>query len=231
VRDLLKANYIAPEGNIEYVFSKVIGSQFNKESLYIDKEQWDIERNYYKQHAYCRYAHAPLDAYVQLMTQHQLSPEQVKNVHVRTYSRAATLNNQDYHNSLSAKFSIPYAIAAWSYKKRSDHGLFDDRYLKDKEIASFAKKVFVEKSAELEKDYPNIMPAEVEITLHSDVSYTKRLDLADSGLGSTVSIEQLSDKFNDLTSHIPKQRRLEIINRIKHLEELESLHSFLQLLR
>src|SRR5699024_208380 len=103
VRDLLKANYIAPEGNIEYVFSKVIGSQFNKESLYIDKEQWDIERNYYKQHAYCRYAHAPLDAYVQLMTQHQLSPEQVKNVHVRTYSRAATLNNQDYHNSLSAK--------------------------------------------------------------------------------------------------------------------------------
>src|SRR5699024_3171761 len=138
---------------------------------------------------------------------------------------------QNYHNTLSAKFSIPYAIAAWSYKERSDHGLFDEHHLRDKEIASFAKKVFVETSAELEKDYPNIMPAEVEITLHSGQSYTKRLDLADSGLGSSVTFEQLTDKFNNLTSHLPKQRRIAIVQSIETLDELESVQSFLKLLR
>src|SRR5699024_6347435 len=84
-RDLLEANYLAPAGNIEYVFSKVVGSKFDRENVKIDKEKWDIERNYFKDHAYCRYAHAPLDAYEQLISEHNLSHEQIEAVYVRTY--------------------------------------------------------------------------------------------------------------------------------------------------
>src|SRR5699024_7375659 len=143
-RDLLMAGYVAPEANVDYVFSKIIGTQFDIESFYIDRETWDIERNYFKNHAYCRYAHAPLDAYEQIMLEHNISHEQIEEVYVRTYSRAATLSNQQYHNVLSAKFSIPYAIAAWTYEKRSDHGIFQDEYLQDEKIRAFAQKVFVE---------------------------------------------------------------------------------------
>src|SRR5699024_850215 len=100
-RDLLEANYLAPAGNIEYVFSKVVGSKFDRENYKIDKEKWDIELNYFKDHAYCRYDHAPLDAYEQLISEHNLSHEQIEAVYVRTYRRAATLSNQHYHNVLS----------------------------------------------------------------------------------------------------------------------------------
>jgi len=230
-RDLLEANYLAPAGNIEYVFSKVVGSKFDRENFKIDKEKWDIERNYFKDHAYCRYAHAPLDAYEQLISEHNLSHEQIEAVYVRTYRRAATLSNQHYHNVLSAKFSIPYAIAAWSYKKRSDHGMFHDQYLQDKQIQAFAQKVFVETSEELEKDYPSIMPAEVEIKLKSGKTYIKRLDLADSGLGSSVSFNHLVNKFNSLTTHLSDQKRTEIVQWIERFDELESISSFMELLR
>lgn len=229
-RDLLAANYRAPKGNIDYIFSKVIGSAFIIENLYKDKERWDIERNYFKDHAYCRYAHAPLDAYKQLIDKHELSIDQIETVYVRTYSRAATLSNQHYHNVLSAKFSIPYAIATWSYMKRSDHGIFQNQYLYDKEIQAFAEKVFVETSEELEKDYPRIMPAEVEIKLYSGKIYIKRLDLADSGFGSSVTFEHLVDKFISLTTHLSEQQRTEIIQTIEQLETLPSMESLINLL-
>lgn len=230
-RDLLAAGYVAPEANIDYVFSNMIGTQYDVESFYKDRETWDIERNYFKDHAYCRYAHAPLDAYEQLMTEHNLSHEQIEKVYVRTYSRAATLSSQQYHNVLSAKFSIPYAIAAWTYENRSDHGIFQNEYLHDEKIRAFAQKVFVETSEELEKDYPNVMPAEVEVIAQSGKKYVKRLDLAGSGLGSSVSFEHLIAKFNELTSHLPEQRRTAIVQSIERLEQLDSMEPLLKLLR
>src|SRR5699024_9584445 len=61
-RDLLEANYLAPVGNIEYVFSKVIGSKFDRGNLRMDKEHWYIERTYFKDHGYCCYANIKLEA-------------------------------------------------------------------------------------------------------------------------------------------------------------------------
>src|SRR5690625_3367428 len=126
--DLLKAGFLAPKDNIEYVYGSVIGTAYNKESFTESITEWDIERNYFKDHAFCRYIHAPLDAFQQLMLENNMEAGQIKRVNVWTYSRAATLRSCEYHNALSAKFSIPYALAVWGYTKKSDHSIFQEDF-------------------------------------------------------------------------------------------------------
>lgn len=229
--DLLQAGFYAPRNNIEYVYSQIIGTNFSVESFIEHSDSWDIEKNYFKDHAFCRYAHAPLDAYKSLIEENNISFTAIKQVNVATYKRAATLKRADYHNALSAKFSIPYALASWSYTKRSDHQIFQEPYLSDQKIRALAEKVNVFASEELEKDYPTIMPAEVEIILHSGETFTKRLDLADSGLGSSVSFEHLVNKFNSLTSHYSTEKQAEIIAWIRNIEEKEDVKPLISLLR
>lgn len=229
--DLLLAGFKAPSNNMEYVYSEIIGNQFDVDSFVEHSDSWDIEKNYFKDHAFCRYAHAPLDAYKALVEENSILIEEIKQVNVATYKRAATLKRSDYHNALSAKFSIPYALAVWSYTKRSDHDVFQEKYLTDEAIRTLAEKVIVQSSEELEKDYPTIMPAEVEIVLNSGETYKKRLDLADSGLGSGVSFEQLANKFKSLTAHYSTEKQDEIIDWIATIDEKENIKPLINLLR
>lgn len=229
--DLIQAGFKAPRKNIEYVYSEIIGSQFDINSFLEPSDSWDIEKNYFKDHAFCRYAHAPLDAYKALIEENDIKIDEINKVNVFTYKRAATLKRQDYHNALSAKFSIPYALAVWSYTNRADHSVFQDEYLSDENIRTLAEKVFVYPSEELEKDYPTIMPAEVEIILNSGKSLKKRLDIADSGLGSSVSFEHLTEKFKSLTSHYSKEKQNEIIDFVYKIEEKDDIKPLINLLR
>src|SRR5690625_3879233 len=205
--DLLKAGFLAPKGNIEYVYGNVIGTAYDKESFSESITEWDIERNYFKDHAFCRYVHAPLDAFQQLVQENDMDIKQIKRVNVWTYSRAATLHRSDYHNALSAKFSIPYALSVWAHTEKSDHSIFAEEFLQRDDIRGMANMVDVAVSKELEKGHPNVMAAEVEVELESVAIFKKRLDLADSGLGKDVTLVHLAEKFNPLTTTFPTEKQ------------------------
>src|SRR5699024_5061206 len=139
--DLIKSDFLAPKDTIEYVYGKVVGRNFYTEVFGETFNQWDIERNYYKEHAFCRYAHAPLDAFKMVVDENNIEPHHIDKIDVSTYSRAATLNSSEYHNALSAKFSIPYALAVWVHTKKSDHSIFNDTYLRDETIRDVARTI------------------------------------------------------------------------------------------
>lgn len=228
---LLKSNFLAPKNNLSYVFEKVIGNHFDCDSFAESKNNWDIEKNYFKTHAFCRYTHAPLDAFQKIVIKHAIEPEAIEKIDVRTYSRAATLNSSDYHNELSAKFSIPYALASWLYTKKSDHAVFEEKYLKSSQILELAKKVNVSASIELEKNYPTVMPAEVEVKLKTDDIFKERLDQANTGLGENVTFNQLEEKFKANTEHLPTVQQERIVDWIKQMEDQEDVGELLSLLK
>lgn len=227
---LLKSGFLAPENSINYIFGEVLGTSFDRKPFLKLFEKWDIERNYYKDHAFCRYAHAPLDAFKMVVLNNKLKVSDIKDVYVRTYSRAATLKSSKYHNALSAKFSIPYALSAWIYERKSDHSVFVNKYLMDKNIRKFANKIKVSESKELEENYPTIMAAEIEIRTYSGETYKQRLDNADTGLGESVSFEALTKKFKLLASHLSEKRQANIINWISNMEQKKDMNELINLL-
>ncbi|MGO4887592.1 MmgE/PrpD family protein [Anaerobacillus sp. MEB173] len=230
---LLKSGHMAPTKNIEYVFSTVIGSNFDESSLVrSDDDLWDIEQNYFKPYAFCRYAHAPIDAFGAVIKKHQLSPSKISKVNVHTYSRAATLKNKDYTNILSAKFSIPYALSIWLKTEKVDQTIFTDELLHDLEIRDFASKVDVVTSSELEKDYPKVMPAVVEVIDTSGNTYTERIDIAKGGPNQKLTTIDLEEKFCRLTDGVYiKQQQKEIINWILNMEEKKDINELITLCR
>lgn len=228
---LLKSQFYAPKSNIEYIYRNVIGSEFQTSCFTSGQDGWDIERNYFKTHAFCRYAHAPLEAFQSIVNEHHIKPEQIQQIQVYTYERAATLCRSDYHNTLSAKFSIPFALASWLYTNTTDHSVFNRNTLENAEIRNLAKKVDVLSSAELEKNYPTIMPAEVVVTLDSGEVYKKRLDNADGGPGEQMALDYMIQKFSTNTEGIlSNERKDSIIHWIQSIEEQEHIGELISLL-
>lgn len=222
---LVRSGYRAPAQSVEYIFGSVLGSAFDREAMLADMGQrWEIERNYFKPYAFCRYAHAPLDAFASLLTEHSISRADIAQVEVRTYSRAATLSNQQPHNVLAAKFSIPYALAVRLWAGAADHTVFADRWLGNEEVRAFARKVTVQYDDELEKEYPSIMPAVVRIICTDGRVYEGRCDIAEGGPGKAFTHAALLAKFRALTANIlSPARQDELIDFIENMEQKTEL--------
>ncbi|MFT9846207.1 MmgE/PrpD family protein [Aneurinibacillus sp. REN35] len=218
---LVRSGYLAPTQSLDYIFGSVLGSAFDREAMLAGMgEGWEIERNYFKPYAFCRYAHAPLDAFASLLAEHSLNQEEIEQVEVRTYSRAATLSNQAPHNVLAAKFSIPYALAVRLWSGIADHTVFADRWLGNEEVRAFARKVTVRNDSELEKEYPSIMPAVVTITCTDGRVYEARCDIAEGGPGKAFTPEALIAKFRALTAGIlSPARQDELIAFVENMEQ------------
>ncbi|WP_017754698.1 MmgE/PrpD family protein [Calidifontibacillus oryziterrae] len=228
---LLKSNHLAPENNISHVFASVIGTNFDyQELIRKENEPWDIELNYFKPYAFCRYAHAPIDAFVKIVETYKLKPEEIERVNVYTYSRAATLANQNYNNILSCKFSIPYALSVWAYKNVADQTVFSNEYIEDRQIEAFAKRVFVHNSEELERDYPKTMPAVVEVLDCNGNIYKERIDIAKGGPGKNLTELEIIKKFMNLTNNYYSENiQNEIINFILEIEHKTDISKLFQL--
>ncbi|PIC78097.1 hypothetical protein CSV74_00805 [Sporosarcina sp. P19] len=232
VASLLKAGYYAPKHNMEYVFSQVIGRDFDLASFNSSSNSdWDINRNYFKTHAFCRYVHAPLDAFKMIVKEHDIQPSDIKSVTVTTYTRASTLDSRECGNTLSAKFSIPYALSIWLHKKKTDQTVFNENILDELAIKETAKKIQVVQSDEFDRDYPSIMPVEILVTLHSGESLRQRLDNANGAPGSQMTRQDIIDKFKSNTSpFISSPRQDEIIDWITDIENKDNMDDLLNYL-
>ncbi|AOV07424.1 MmgE/PrpD family protein [Sporosarcina ureilytica] len=230
---LLKSGFYAPRNNVEYIYGEVIGNAFDKSSFCTSTSgRWDIDQNYFKTHAFCRYAHAPLDVLKLIVEENAIQVDDIKSIQVVTYSRAASLNSSEYINALSAKFSIPYALSVWLHTKQTNHSVFNIDFIENLQIRETAKKIKVIQSTELEKDYPNHMPAEVEVILQSGKSFKNKLNNAYGAPGHQLTFADVIEKFKVNTkSQLSASIQKEIINWISTIESQSNMDELIQLLR
>ncbi len=223
--DCTQMGITSPENAVDYVFGSVIGQRFDAVELLSDLgKNWDIQLNYFKPYAFCRYAHAPIDAFGKLIDRNRIQLKEIQRIEVKTYSRAATLNNKQPHNVLSAKFSIPYALAVRFYTGHADYQSFRDELLFNPDIRELAEKIEVIPSADLEKDYPSIMPAVVSLITTDGKYYEERCDMARGGITDPLTLDEIKRKFNDLTSVVyTTEQQEKIWDFIWHMEEQKSL--------
>lgn len=220
---IMKSNFYAPKGNMKYVFSNILGNSFD-DQLEENDEFFAIERNYYKQHAFCRYAHVPLETFQQLVVNQNINADQIEKVTVQTYERAATLERKVTENSLSSKFSIPFALASWYFLKRTDHQIFQEKKYLDTTIRLLAQKIEVIHDPKLDENYPDIMPAIVSILLKDGTKYEHRLNNALGGPEEHLYYEDIENKFmQNTTSILSKDVQLKIIEFVRNLEKKQSV--------
>ena len=124
-----------------------------------------IEQNYTKYHACCLYNHPVLDAALALQQREGFQAQAVQRIDVTAPPIVQIMANPEPANMLSAKFSIPYALAAALVGGETGAPAFYDERVGDPAVRSLAERVEITSDPDMNMrryDYP---AARVAITL------------------------------------------------------------------
>ena len=153
------------------LYTTILGEGFDPEAVVAD---WGkagpagmlrIEQNYTKYHACCLYNHPILDAALELQQREGFAAEAVKRIEVTAPPIVQIMANPAPENMLSAKFSIPYAVAAGLVGGETGAPAFYDEQVGNPAVRSLAERVVVAPDPNMNMrryDYP---AARVAITL------------------------------------------------------------------
>ncbi len=166
---LVSSGFTGEADGLGTVYGAVISETFDRTAMTAELgSRFEINRNYFKRHACCRYNHATLDALLSLMAKApggRIHPEQVAQVDVMTYSLAAQLCDTRPGNMLAAKFSIPFAVATTIVHGHAGVECFMPKAVRDPAVRGLALKVRVTEDPELTAMMPGRRPSRLCLQL------------------------------------------------------------------
>ncbi len=199
------------------VFDGLVGQLVRPEALTdpIDPKQLRINRNYLKLHSACALSHSALDAVLAIAPP---CPEDVVRVEVETVANNLKIASQARPNDLSARFSLPYAVAAAMVHGHAQ----PEAFVPDPRVSALAERVEVRVAADLDALWPSAAPARVTIHLGSEVR-THRVDNPHGHYSDPATPEELRQKFESLV-HSPAAPRLyERLLQVNEVKDMSTL--------
>jgi len=232
---LAEANFGGSHEIVER-FCDVFSDDINK-SLITEElgEYFVISDLYYKKHASCRFSHAAVDATLYLMEYHDINPDQVERVVVKTFKVAVRALNQ-YTNKestfVTCQFSLPYLLSLAILSGEVIPQQFSEERIKDRTLHEFAKKVKVVEDEGITNLFPDKYAAKVEIQLTTGKKQSKFIGTPKGDPGNPLTVREFKEKFASLAIPVIHEERTEkIINDIFKLEHLNDISELLKYLK
>jgi 2-methylcitrate dehydratase len=167
---------------------------------------WRIERCGMKAFPTEALTHAPISAVLDIVRQHDLAPEQVKTVHIRSLARAADIladpSKYDPRTKETADHSLPYVIAAALVDRQVTPAQFEPGRIMDARIREQLRKVVVVADPEIERVFPRLQRVAVTIETTDGRQLSKQLDYPKGDPRNPLSDEEIEQKFDALASPI-----------------------------
>jgi 2-methylcitrate dehydratase PrpD len=199
---LISSGFTGEADGLSTVYGAVISDTFDTHALTAELgTRFEIARNYFKQHACCRYNHATLDALLEIMgrfSPEKLTADQIAEVKVSTYSLAAQLCDQQPGNMLAAKFSIPFAVATTLVNGHTGVSSFSPQAVTQESIRTLARRVQVTEDPSLTAMMPGRRPSRVEVILTDGQVLKAEAYLNKGDFEDPYSIEDLEKKYFSL---------------------------------
>jgi 2-methylcitrate dehydratase PrpD len=193
-------------------------------------DDWSIIRTYFKAYACCRWLHAALDAWQDLIGQ-GLCAEETQRVDVFTFQRAVDLNNLPDPGTLEqAQFSLPFCLAVLALK--GPHALLplSADLLGRPELEGFARNVHLHPDAAMESEFPACTGARLMVRTASRTFATGVLHPRGDP-GNPLSSGGLLAKFHQLAgAHADRPRAEAVVQAVLQLKHagIEELSAALQ---
>ena len=127
-----------------------------------------VTHNYMKTIAACRYVHGTIEAVERLIEDHGVRESQIASVDVQTYLPAALLDGLP-HNTLSSKFSIPYAVLCAVRGRGYDFSAFHEPLSFSSQDYALMNSVRVLPSDDLTALLPDVRRTQVTLYLKGQV--------------------------------------------------------------
>lgn len=194
-------NVKSSEELIRSVYGKITGTKVIEDNLADDDDiGWYIAKNYFKVHSGCRFIHPFADVIEQMMKE-GLTKEDVKEIQVSTYKKAAMISDRHVTNVLAAKFSTPVSLAI----QLSEGRLYPEdieRALHNKsDIQELASKISLREDDRYNELLPDVRGGMVRVVKNDGQVIEREVLHAhgdfDDPAGYTE--RQLTDKFRSVT--------------------------------
>ncbi|MDE2940015.1 MAG: MmgE/PrpD family protein [Chloroflexota bacterium] len=190
-----------------------------------------IEQNYTKYHACCLYNHPVLDAALALQQREGFESEAVKRINVTAPPIVQIMANPEPANMLSAKFSIPYALAAALVGGETGAPAFFDERVGDPAVRSLAERIEISPDPDMNMrryDYP---AARVAITLNDGRTLEGSAAAHYGDSHNPRPREDLLDKFRSLAGEsLGDEVTEQVISTSGRLDRLDSVRELTALL-
>jgi 2-methylcitrate dehydratase len=180
--------------------------------------------------------HAPISAVLDLVREHDLNPDQVEKVHIRSLARAADIlsdpSKYDPRSKETADHSLPYVIAAALVDRQVTPAQFTPEKIMDPQIRAQLRKVEVVADPEIEKVFPALQRVMVTIRTTSGQEFTKQLDYPKGDPRNPLSDAEIEEKFAALAGPVMgKAAQKKVREAVWNLEKLESVNELMKLLK
>ncbi len=202
--DLVQSGFTGETDGIGAVYGGIIAEDFSQPAMTEELgTRWEIARNYFKRHAACRYTHGALDALARLREGlPDLAPEQIERIEVDTYVWAAQLDLPAPSNMLSAKFSIPFALATTLLHGSASVPAFRPPALQDEAVRALAARVVVREDAALTARLPGLRPARVALILRDGTRHQAEVLTNRGDTEDPYTEDDILQKFRELAEPV-----------------------------
>ena len=186
------------------LFGAIVSEHFDRAEVVRGVgHEWHVLQNYFKLHSCCRFNHGTLDAIDQMAVAGPLpAPAQIRDIQVSSYNLAAELNNPAPHNTLAAKFSVPFAVATRLVHGHSGLTSFSWDAVRNPAVLALAQRVSVTQDPAMTRRLPYERPARVVITLLDGSTLVGEAGVNRGDDAAPYSRAELATKFMDLTSRV-----------------------------
>jgi 2-methylcitrate dehydratase len=172
--------------------------------------------------------HAPISAVLELVTEHDLKPDQIARVHIRSLARAADIladpSKYDPQSKETADHSLPYCIAAAIVDRQVTPAQFVSTKIHDPAIRAQLRKIEVVADPEIEQLFPKLQRVKVRIDTADGQSFHKQLDYPKGDPRNPLSDREIETKFRALADRVlTTKRQDEVIDRVWNLDTAEDL--------
>jgi 2-methylcitrate dehydratase len=156
--------------------------------------------------------HAPISATLDLVRDHDLRPEQIAEVRIRSLARAADIladpSKYDPRSKETADHSLPYCIAAAIVDRKVTPEQFEAGRIMDPTIRAQLPKVKVTADPEIEAAFPALQKVVVTIVTNDGRELTRALDYPKGDPRNPMTDAELEVKFDALAEPVCSPARL-----------------------
>jgi 2-methylcitrate dehydratase len=167
---------------------------------------WRIERCGMKAFPTEALTHAPISAVLDIVQEHDLQPDDITKVHIRSLARAADIladpSKYDPRSKETADHSLPYVIAAAIADRQVTPAQFEPEKIMDERIRAQLNKVEVVADPEIEKVFPKLQRVIVTIETVDGRALTRELDYPKGDPRNPLSDAEVEEKFDALASPV-----------------------------
>lgn len=176
----------------------------------------------------CRGIHPAIDAALELVEEHSITTDDIKEIALRVseahYTLLCTPQDAKFkpRSPVDAQFSIPWGVATAIARRRATLEDFTEDAIQSRDIPEVVSKVRVEMDASLERS-EKIDPTNVQITTKQGDVYSKEVEHPMGSLERPMSFDDCAGKFRDCAKQLKNEQIEKTIELTGQLEKLSDI--------